>query len=104
MLLGTEFLASLAMLDQVLGGLESSRPEETMVESFGDKGSGGRVVSALALVYVLEDRQAFLGFHTSLKDSSYTAPDELSVYYRVGSSPAFHLPGRDLISWQLSVY
>ena len=60
MLLGDEFLAPLAMLDQILGVLQSSRPEETMAESFGDKGSGGCVVAALALVDIFEDCLAFL--------------------------------------------
>ena len=52
MLLGAEFLAPLAMLDQILGVLQSSRPEETMAESFGNKGSGGRVVATLAFWWI----------------------------------------------------
>ena len=35
MLLGAEFLAPLAFLDQILGVIQSSWPEETMAESFG---------------------------------------------------------------------
>ena len=36
-LLGADFLAPLAMLEQVLGVFQSSRPEETMAESLGNK-------------------------------------------------------------------
>ena len=60
MLLGAELLTPFAMLDQFLGIFQSSQPEEAMVESFGDKGSGGRVVAALALVDIFEDCLAFI--------------------------------------------
>ena len=104
MLLGAEFLAPIAFLDQILGVFQSSRLEETMAESFGDKGSGGRVVAALSLVDMFEDCLDFLWFYTALEDPSHAASDKLSVYYRVGSCSALHLPGRDLISRQLSVH
>ena len=60
MLLGAEFLAPLAFLDQILAVLQSSQIEEAVAEGFGDKGSGGRVVAALALVDVSEDCFALL--------------------------------------------
>ena len=63
MLLGAEFLAPFAMLDQFLGIFQSSQPEEAMVESFGDKGSGGRMAATLALVYIFEDCLALLLFY-----------------------------------------
>jgi hypothetical protein len=75
-----------------------------MAESFGDKGFGGRVVAALALVYVSEDCLAFLWFDAALEDVGHAAPDKHSVYYRVCSCPALHLLGRDLISGQLSAH
>ena len=103
MLLGAELLTPFAMLDQLLGVLQSSRPEETMAESFGDKRSGSHVVAALALVDIFEDCLALLYFYAALEDSSHTASDELSVYYRVGSCSALYLPGRDLIGRQLSI-
>ena len=60
MLLGAELLKTFAMLDQFLGVFQRSRPKETMAESLGNKGSGGRVVAALALVDIFEDCLAFL--------------------------------------------
>ena len=75
-----------------------------MVESFGDERSGRCVVAALALVDVFEDCLALLWFYAALEDSSHAASDKLSVYYRVGSCLSLHLPGRDLISRQLSVH
>ena len=104
MLLGAELLTPFAMLDQLLGVLQSSRPEETMAESFGDKRSGSRVVAAFVLVYIFEDCLALLWFYAALEDSSHTASDKLSVYYRVGSCSALHLPGRDLVARKLSVH
>ena len=92
------------MFDQVLVVFQRSRPEKTMAESFGDKGSGGRVVAALALVDIFEDCLALLWFYAALEDPSHAVSDKLSVYYRVGSCSALHLPGRDLIGWQLSVH
>ena len=92
MLLGAELLTPFAMLDQLLGVLQSSRPKETMAESFGDKGSGGRVVAALALVDIFEDCLAFLWFYVALENPSHAASEKLSVYYHVGSCSALHLP------------
>ena len=60
-LLGAEKLALLTVFDQLFGAFQSSQPEETMMESFGDKESGGRVVAALALMNVPEDCSAFFG-------------------------------------------
>ena len=93
-----------AMLDQLLGVFQSSQSEETMAKGFGDKVSGGRVVAALASVDIFEDCLALLWFYAALEDSSHAASDKLCVYYRVGSCPALHLPGRDLISRQLSIH
>ena len=104
MLLGAEFLAPLAMLDQFLGVFQRSWPKETVAESLGNKGSGGRVVAALALVDIFEDCLALLWFYAALEDPSHATSDKLSVYYRVGSCSALHLPGQDLIGRQLSVY
>ena len=104
MLHGAEQLAPFTLLDQFLGGVQSSRPEESMAESFGDKGSGGCVVATLALVDIFEDCLAFLWFHAALEDPSHTALDKLSVYYRVCPCSALHLPGRDLIGRQLFVF
>ena len=99
MLLGAEFLAPLAMLDQMLGVLQSSRPEETMAESIGDKGSGGRVVAALTLVDVFEDCFAPLWLYAALEHISDAAPNKLSVYYGVCCCSALHLPGQGLVGW-----
>ena len=104
MLLGAELLTPFAMLDQLLSIFQSSRPEETMAESFIDKGSGGRVVAALALVDILENCLALLWFYAALEDPSHAVSDRLSVYYRVGSCLALHLPSRVLIGRQLSVH
>ena len=104
MLLRAELLTPFAMLDQILGVLQSSRPQETMGKGFGHKGSGGRVVAALTLVDIFEDCLALLWFYAAQEDSSHTASDKLLIYYRVGSCSALHLLGRDLISRQLSVH
>ena len=61
-------------------------------------------MAAFTLVDIFEDCLAFLWFYASLEDSSHPAPNKLSVYYRVGSCPALHLPGRDVISRQLFVH
>jgi hypothetical protein len=55
-------------------------------------------------VYVSEDCLAFLWFDAALKNVGHAAPDKLSVYYCVSSCPALHLPGQDLIDWQLSAH
>ena len=104
MLLGAELLAPFGMLDQMLGVFQSSRLEETMAKSFGDKGSGGHVVAALALVDIFGDCLALVSLYAALEDPSHAASDKPSVYYRVGSCPALHPPSRDLISRQLSVH
>ena len=104
MLLGAEFFTRFAMLDQLLGILQSSQLEETMAEGIGDKRSGSYVVAALALVDIIQDCLALIWFYIVLEDSSHTASDKLSVYYRVGSCLAMYLSGRDLISRQLFVY
>ena len=75
-----------------------------MAKSFGDKRSGSRVVAALTLVDIFEDSLALVWFYAALEDSSHTVSDKLSVYYRVGSFSALHLPGRDLIGRQLSIH
>ena len=92
MLLGAEFLASLALLDQVLGVFQSRRLEETMAERFGDKGSGGRVLATLALVDIFENCLALLWLYAALVDTSDAAPDQLSVDYGVGCRSALYLP------------
>ena len=61
-------------------------------------------MATFALVYIFEDRHAFLWLYTTLEGSSHAVTNKLSVYYRVGSCPVLHLPGRDLISQQLSVH
>ena len=104
MLLGAELLTSFAMLDQLLGVLQSSRPEEPMAESFGNKRSRGRVVATLALVDIFEDCLALLSFYIALEDPSHAASDKLSIDYHVGSCSALHLPGLDLIGRQLSIH
>ena len=104
MLLGAEFLTPFAMLDQLLGIFQSSRLEETMVESFGDKGSGGCVMAALALMDVFEDCLTLLRLNAALVDTGDIVPHQLSVDYVVCCCPTLHLLGRDLISRQLFVY
>ena len=75
-----------------------------MAESFGDKGSGGRVVAALALVDIFEDFLALLRLHAALVHASDTAPHKFSVDNGVRCYPALHLPARDLVSRQLFVH
>ena len=61
-------------------------------------------MAAFALVDVFEDCYAFLWHDAALKDSSNTAPNELSVHYCVRSGSALDLSCRDLISRQLARY
>ena len=104
MLLGTKFLTPFAILDQLLGVLQSSPPEEIMAEGFGDKRSGSRVVATLALVDIFEDCLALLRLHAALVHTSDTVPHKFSVDNGVRCRPTLHLSGRDLISWQLFIY
>ena len=62
------------------------------------------MVAALALMDVFENCLALLRLHAALVDTSDTAPYKLSVDYSVCCRPALHLPGQDLISWQLFVH
>ena len=78
---------------------QSSRPEETMVESFGNEGSGGGMVATFALMNVSEDRDALLRLYVALEDASRVAPDELSVDDRVCGCTVLHLPGQDFVGW-----
>jgi hypothetical protein len=98
-MLAAETLTPLALADQLLGIVQSSRPEETMAESFGNEGSGGGMVATFTLVDVSEDSNALLRLKVMLEDASRAAPDELSIDDRVCSRPALHLPGQDFVSW-----
>ena len=78
MVLGAELLAPFALLDQLFGIVQSSRPEEAMVESFGQEGPGGGMVATFALMDISEDLHA-LWFHAALIDAGHAPPCELLI-------------------------
>ena len=74
-----------------------------MPEGFGDECSRRRMVATLALMDVFEDCLALPWLHTSLVNTSDTAPHMFSVDNGVAAA-RLHLSGRDLISRQLFVH
>ena len=92
-LLGAELLAPFALLDQLFGVVQSSRPEEAMAESFGYEGPGGGMVAAFALMDIPEDFHALLWFHAALKDAGHTPSCEFLVDDGIGAYSALDLSG-----------
>ena len=92
MALGFEALAAVAFLHQVFSHCQSSRPIETVAESFGYYRSCGCVMAALALMIVLEQLEPLVWLDTALEDASGAAMDKLVVDDCVCAKPALNLP------------
>jgi hypothetical protein len=64
-----EALTAVALFHQLFCILLGYRPIETMEERLGHQGSGRCVVSALPLVYLLQDLYPFFWLDAFLEDS-----------------------------------
>ena len=77
MALRAEELASFTLVDQGCGLFQGRGPVESMAKRLGHQGCGGGMLTALALMYVLENFLPFFRFDAALKYASYTASNQL---------------------------
>ena len=97
MALRLEALAIVASLHEVLSRCQSSRPIETVAESFGYYRSCGCVMAALALMNISEQLEPLVRLDTALEDASGAAMDELVVDDCVCTRSALYLPSLNLV-------
>ena len=93
MALGLEALAAVAFLHQVFSRCESSRPKETMAESFGYYCSSGCMMVTLALMDLSQQLQPLVRLDTALEDAGGATMDELFVDDGVCARSALDLLG-----------
>ena len=80
MALRLEALTTIASLHEVLSRCQSSRPIETVAESFGYYRSCRCVMAALKLMNISEQLEPLVRLDTALEDASGAAMEELVVY------------------------
>ena len=97
MALRLEALATVASLHEVLSRCQSSRPIETVAESFGYYGFGRCVMAALAQMNISEQLQPLVRLDTALENASGAAMDKLVVDDCVCARSALNLPSLNLV-------
>src|SRR4051812_21436203 len=99
-----EHLTAFAVLHQTLCCLVSSRPVETMTESFANDCLRRCMMTAFTLVYISEELETSVLFYASLKDACCTLAHQLIVDNRVCSGSPTDLPCFSAVLWKDSVH
>jgi hypothetical protein len=86
-----ESLASIAMLDDVLGIVEGREPVEPRSKSLGDEGSTAGVMPTGSFMNVPEESDSILWRYAPLENSCHAALVEFPVDYREGLGALYDL-------------
>jgi hypothetical protein len=97
MKLRDESLASIAMLNDVLGVVESREPVEPRSKSLGDEGSTAGVMPTGSFMNVPEESDSIVRRYAPLENSYRAALVEFPVDYREGLGAPYDLSAVDRI-------